>query len=161
MEFRYLLSLGSNLGNRHAHLMRGLQLLGCEVNVRRVTRIMETLPLQSPDHDVKEHGAYLNCVVDCEGSYEAQELYDDVICPIEDVVGHDRTQKWQPRALDVDVLFWAHNDDTTFDACTPIRSQEDRGFKVPHMGVWTRPFLLELIESDLHLSRHRLMALMD
>lgn len=158
MDYRYLLSLGSNLGNRHAHLMRGIQLLGCEVTVRSVTRLMETLPLPSARYVTADHEPYLNCVVDCESDLDAQHLYDEVICPIEDVVGHSREEKWRPRELDVDVLFWAHNDAPTFHLCTPLKVRSDRGFSVPHTDVWTRPFLMDLIESDLKIDSRRLRS---
>jgi 2-amino-4-hydroxy-6-hydroxymethyldihydropteridine diphosphokinase len=157
MDYRYLLSLGSNLGNRHAHLMSGVQLLACEVQIRGVTRIIETIPLTHPDHDVSEHGAYLNCVLDCASDRTPTELYEEVIKPIEDVIGHDREAKWMPRELDIDVLFWAQNDHADFHRCSPLAQHGDRGVVVPHVGVWARPFLMDLIENDLKVDKTRLM----
>jgi 2-amino-4-hydroxy-6-hydroxymethyldihydropteridine diphosphokinase len=158
MDYRFLLSLGSNLGNRHAHLLRGIQLLGCEVTIKRVTRILETIPLSHPYHDVSDHGPYLNCVLDCATDRDASELYHDVIKPIEDVVGHDREEKWRPRELDIDVLFWAHNENEVFHLCPPLQHDGDRGLMVPHVEVWTRPFLMDLIENDLKVDKTRLLS---
>jgi 2-amino-4-hydroxy-6-hydroxymethyldihydropteridine diphosphokinase len=119
---------------------------------------METVPLQSARYATADHEPYLNCVVDCESDLDAQHLYNEVICPIEDVVGHSREEKWRPRELDVDVLFWAHNDAPSFHLCTPLKVRSDRGFAVPHTDVWARPFLMDLIESDLKIDSRRLRS---
>ena len=157
MEYRYLLSLGSNLGNRHAHLVTGIHLLACEVQIKGVTRIIETTPLTHPEYDVSEHPPYLNCVLDCATDRTPTELYEDVIRPIEDVIGHDREERWQPRELDVDVLFWAHNEHALFHRCRPLIHQGERGVIVPHVGVWSRPFLMDLIEHDLKVDKAQLL----
>lgn len=157
MQYRYLLSLGSNLGHRHSHLLTGIQLLGCEVQIKGVTRIIETIPMSHPELDVSDHPPYLNCVLDCATDRTPTELYEEVIKPIEDVIGHDRDAKWLPRELDIDVLFWAHNEHPLFHRCSPLAQHGERGVTVPHVGVWSRPFLLDLIENDLKVDKARLL----
>lgn len=156
MDYRYLLSLGSNLGHRHSHLLRGIQLLSCEVRMRRISRIMETTPLTSSLYETSEHEPYLNCVVECESDREALELYEEVIRPIEDMIGHSRVEKWQPRELDIDILFWAQNDGRKFDQCSVLQIKQEDSFQVPHQAVWSRSFLLDLITSDLNIDAQRL-----
>ena len=77
---RAFLSLGSNLGDRQAHLRRAVDQLraGSRPAVTAVSRVYETDPVGGPD----DQGAFLNLVV---------ELV--------------RSVRWGPRTLDVDIIW--------------------------------------------------------
>jgi len=90
-----VVSLGSNLGDRLAHLQHGLRALP---SVARVSPVYETAPVGGPPQDL-----YLNAVV----------LLGDDVSPraafeagqrAEASAARVRDERWGPRTLDVDVV---------------------------------------------------------
>jgi 2-amino-4-hydroxy-6-hydroxymethyldihydropteridine diphosphokinase len=93
---RAFLALGSNLGDRWAHLRKAVDALP---DVVAVSPVYETAPVGGPEGQ----GPYLNCVVELRTSLGARELLD-VGRRLEDAAGRVRSERWGPRPLDVDVL---------------------------------------------------------
>ena len=155
---RYLLSFGSNLGNRQQNCEQGLQLLSQYVQDQRCSRWISTAPLTSSEYDTTDHQYYLNFVVVGSSSLNPPDLYD-VIAAIEDRVGHSRVEKWLPRNLDIDILFYAKDDHQDFIACSPLKYYSKyNSLEVPHQGFWQRGFLQELVEQDLGIPLPKLKA---
>ena len=110
-----VLSLGSNLGDRLAHLRLGVHVLAA----RAVSPVYETAPvggIEQPD--------FLNVVVLCDldagqAWARAQEA--------ERLAGRVRAVRWGPRTLDVDVV-WADGDEP--------------GIELPHPRAHERAFVL-------------------
>lgn len=119
---RVLLGLGSNLGDRAAHLRAAVAGLGDEVVA--VSPVYETAPVGGP-----EQGAFLNVVVELRTAASARDLL--VLAQrLEAEAERVRTVRWGPRTLDVDVL-WI--DGETVD-------QPD--LVVPHPRMFERAFVL-------------------
>jgi 2-amino-4-hydroxy-6-hydroxymethyldihydropteridine diphosphokinase len=101
---RAFLSLGSNLGDRTAHLRRAVDQLraGSDPTVTAVSRVYETEPLGGPD----DQGAFLNLVVELAVS-EAVDPYRllEQCHRLEAAAGRVRTVRWGPRTLDADVIW--------------------------------------------------------
>ncbi|MFK7826984.1 MAG: 2-amino-4-hydroxy-6-hydroxymethyldihydropteridine diphosphokinase [Oligoflexales bacterium] len=155
---RYLLSFGSNLGNRQENCQFGLELLSQHVRNIRCSRWISTEPLTSPEYDTTDHQDYLNFVLEVSSCLSPAQLYR-MIVSIEDKIGHSRADKWLPRQLDIDILFWANNDHRDFVSCSPLSySNIDDDLLIPHQGFWSRDFLLNLIEKDLCIPLHALRA---
>lgn len=94
---RALLALGSNLGDRRAHLAAAIAAMPDLVDV---SGVYETAPVGGPD----EQGAYLNMVVALETEMSARELLD--LCRrLEMAAERVRVERWGPRTLDVDVAW--------------------------------------------------------
>lgn len=143
--YRYLLAFGSNLGDREAHCRRGLALLATVVEIRRSSPWVYTPALTSPLYDCRDHGEYLNFVIDSATTLGPEQLYQEIVA-IEDHIGHDRQSKWRPRQLDIDILAWSDNDAALFASCTPRRWQsEARQLWIPHPELQHRKFLLDAI----------------
>ncbi len=110
-----VLSLGSNLGDRIAHLRLGVRVLAAHA----VSPVYETAPvggIEQPD--------FLNVVVLCDldaaqAWARAQEA--------ERLAGRVREVRWGPRTLDVDVV-WADGDEP--------------GIELPHPRAHERAFVL-------------------
>ena len=51
------------------------------------------------------------------------ELYLRIV-EIEDTIGHNRSGKWLPRELDIDIIFWAKNKEDNFNNCSPLSLQK-------------------------------------
>jgi len=118
---RAFLGLGSNLGDRLAHLRRAVASLP---DLVAVSDLYETDPVGGP-----EQGPYLNLVVELGTSLGPRELL--VLAQrLETEAGRVREVRWGPRTLDVDVL-WLEG--VTVDEPDLI---------VPHPRLWERRFVL-------------------
>ena len=120
---RAFLGLGSNLGDRHAHLARAVEGLP---DVVAVSRLYETEPVGGPPGQ----GPYLNVVVELDTDLGPRPLLE-VARRLEDGAGRERGVRWGPRTLDVDVLLV---DDLVV---------EDADLVVPHPRMWQRRFVVD------------------
>jgi len=101
---RVFLSLGSNLGDRRAHLRRAVDQLraGSSPSVTAVSPVYETEPVGGPG----DQGAFLNLVVEL-AVPEAVDPYRvlEQCHRLEAAAGRVRTVRWGPRTLDADVIW--------------------------------------------------------
>jgi 2-amino-4-hydroxy-6-hydroxymethyldihydropteridine diphosphokinase len=123
---RAYLALGSNLGDRVAHLQHAIDELDRhdEVDVVAVSRVYATDPVGGP-----EQGEYLNAVVAVDTTLAPHALLH-VAHAVEQAARRERSVRWGPRTLDVDVLL--HGESTVDDA----------ELTVPHPRMWERDFVL-------------------
>lgn len=92
-----VLSLGSNLGDRLAHLAAGLEVLRSTIVVRAVSPVYETAPVGGP-----EQGPYLNIAV-LAGVPDGRSALAAAHAA-ERAQGRERGIRFGPRTLDVDVI---------------------------------------------------------
>jgi len=90
------LGLGSNLGDREAHLREALDALP---GVKGVSQVYETEPLGGPPGQ----GPYLNLVVELDTDLSPRSLLE-VAKRLEEAAGRQPSERHAPRPLDVDVL---------------------------------------------------------
>jgi 2-amino-4-hydroxy-6-hydroxymethyldihydropteridine diphosphokinase len=129
---RAYLALGSNLGDRVAHLQQAVDgLAGTPgVEVVAVSRVYETTPVGGPPQ-----GDYLNAVVALETALSPRELLA-VAQRQEAAAGRVRGERWGPRSLDVDVLIVGDAHVSEPDLVVPHpRLQERRFVLVPLADV--------------------------
>ncbi len=118
---RAFLGLGSNLGDRLAHLRAAVEAIP---DVDAVSSVYETVPVGGPSQD-----DYLNLVVRMQTALTARELLE--VCRIrESATERVRGVRWGPRTLDVDVL-WIDGEVV-----------EDDDLIVPHPRMFERSFVL-------------------
>jgi 2-amino-4-hydroxy-6-hydroxymethyldihydropteridine diphosphokinase len=118
---RAFLGLGSNIGDRLEHLRTAVAGLD---DVVAVSPVYETEPVGGPDQ-----GRYLNLVVELDTSLDAHALLQE--CRRLETEAHrERTERWGPRTLDVDVL-WVDGEE-----------RDDPDIEVPHPRMWQRRFVL-------------------
>ena len=124
------LGLGSNLGDRRAHLAIAMAHLEAIGRITAGSSLYETAPVGGPPQ-----GAYLNAVVVVETSLPAPEVLAAGHAA-EREAGRARTRHWGPRSLDVDLLLYG---DAAIDR---------PGLVVPHPRLHLRRFVLEpLVEA--------------
>ncbi len=111
-----VVSVGSNLGDRLAHLRRAVEVLAPTA----VSGVWETAPVGGPEQD-----DYLNAVLLC--PLDATAAWDRAQAA-ELAAGRVRRVRWGPRTLDVDVV-WAP---------PPVPA----GLVVPHPRAHERAFVL-------------------
>ena len=127
------IALGSNLGDRHAHLAAARAAIAAlpDTTLLAVTTIEDTTPLGGLDQP-----AYLNQMVRVETTLPPHALLEALLA-IETAQGRRRSERWASRTLDLDIVRYG---DLTFS--------DDR-LTVPHPGLASREFWRrELAELD-------------
>ncbi len=103
-RLRAFLGLGSNLGDRWAHLRRAVDQLraGGRAPVVAVSRVYESSPVGGPE----DQSHFLNLVVELAlGPEPDPHLLLRECHRLEAAAGRVRNVRWGPRTLDVDVLW--------------------------------------------------------
>lgn len=138
-------AIGSNVGDRMAHVAFALEELDRSPGVRLIRRstLHETQPVGPPGQ-----GPYLNAVVELASGLSPRQLLLTLL-DIERKRGRDRSReaRFGPRTLDLDLLTWG--------TATPGDAAIDApGLVVPHPRMHERPFvLLPLAELAPDLAR--------
>ena len=122
---RIAISLGSNLGDRRAHLEYAIDALRLDLIDITVSSFLETDPVGVGP----EHGAYLNAAVVGHTQLTARMLMERLL-EIEEERGRARPYPMAPRTLDADLLLYGDE---------IIR--ED-GLTIPHPRFRERDFVL-------------------
>jgi 2-amino-4-hydroxy-6-hydroxymethyldihydropteridine diphosphokinase len=124
---RAFLGLGSNVGDRWAHLRRAAAAVP---DLVRTSPVYETEPVGGPPGQRR----FLNAVAELETSLEPHQLLG-VCHRLEETAGRVRAEHHGPRTLDVDVLLMV---DPTGEQITV----DEPDLTVPHPLMWERPFVL-------------------
>jgi 2-amino-4-hydroxy-6-hydroxymethyldihydropteridine diphosphokinase len=124
-EFAFL-GLGSNMGDRLGYLQAGVDLLedARGIRVDEVSGVYETDPVGGPDQ-----GPYLNLAIRVATSLSPRGLLRRCQS-VEASLGRERTVRWGPRTLDVDILLYGR------------RVVEGRRLQIPHPRLAERAFAL-------------------
>ena len=122
---RVAIALGSNLGDRAAHLDYALRRLASTLSSMKVSRWYETEPV-----GVGPQPGFLNGVVVGDTDRSARELLDALLT-IERERGRDRPSPGAPRSLDLDLILYGD------------RVIDEDGLIVPHPRFRERRFVLE------------------
>jgi 2-amino-4-hydroxy-6-hydroxymethyldihydropteridine diphosphokinase len=131
-----LLGLGTNLGDRAAHLRAALEGLGGLGSVERVSRVYESEPYGYVDQP-----RFLNMAVLLRTVLPPDALLG-ALKELEVRIGRVPTHRMGPRVIDIDILFY---DDVQIEA---------EGLRIPHPGVMDRAFVIApLLDLDIGL-RH-------
>ena len=135
------IALGSNMGDRQAHLQRGVDMLketkGCRVG--RVSDFITTAPYGYLDQE-----DFLNGCLELDTLLTPQELLER-LHEIEQAENRERKIHWGPRTLDLDIIFF---DDLVLDS-------ED--LHIPHVEMQKREFVLKPLNQIAPWVRHPLL----
>lgn len=136
MKKSVYLSLGSNLGDRPAHLETAIEKLRQLGAVPAVSSFYETEPVE-----MRQQGWFLNCVIKLETEAMPRKLLSRVL-EIEQSMGRKRTQSKGPRNIDIDILLFG----------TSV--VEAKGLTIPHPAMHQRRFVLEPLAEIAPEVRH-------
>lgn len=142
MAGQALVGLGSNLGDRRAHLSDGLRRLEAVpgVTVERVSAFVETRPW-----GVADQPDFLNAAASLRTTLEPEPLLAELL-RIEAACGRERGRRWGPRTLDLDLLFF---DDRVLSSADLV---------LPHPRLHCRGFVLEPLAQVAPDFRHPVLG---
>lgn len=119
------LGLGSNVGNRAENIKNAIGLI--EKNIGKIAKkshLYETQPWGEPNQE-----PFYNQVIMVNTTQDPRELLDK-ISRAERELGRERKEKWGPRIIDIDILFYGK------------RVIRDKGLEIPHPELHKRAFVL-------------------
>ena len=138
-----VIALGSNIGNPTENLDLALALLREATDVKKVSSFYVTKPIGYEDQP-----DFVNAVCIIETELPAMDLLN-MLHGIEKAMGRERTIKWGPRTLDLDIIQYG----------SMLSSAEE--LTLPHPRAHERKFVLEPwheIEPDAILLTHGKIA---
>ena len=134
-----VIALGSNIGNPKENLDLAIALLREAADVEKVSSYYVTKPVGYEDQP-----DFVNAVCIIESQLPAIELLN-MLHGIEKTMGREKTIKWGPRTIDLDIIQYG----------TILSSAEE--LTLPHPRAFERKFVLEPwaeIEPDAILLTH-------
>jgi 2-amino-4-hydroxy-6-hydroxymethyldihydropteridine diphosphokinase len=120
------IALGSNLGDRAAHLAFAVDRLSRTLRQLRVSKLIDTAPAGVPEDQPR----FLNAAATGTTTLEPRAVLDELLA-IERLRGRERPYRFAPRTLDLDLILYGD------------RLVRENGLEVPHPRFRERPFVLE------------------
>ena len=118
------LSLGSNIGNRKRNLRKALEeLKKQDIKEIKVSSLYETEPVGP------EQRNFYNIAGKFKTSLQPRELLK-VLKNIEEKLGREKTFRWGPRVIDIDILFYGK------------QVKKKKNLIIPHKEIINRAFVL-------------------
>ncbi len=129
MQSPILLSLGSNLGDREINLRTALECLEeAGISVTSRSSLYETEPV-----DLQDQPNFVNLVCEVKTLLAPNQLLETCLT-VEKDMGRERNQRWGPRKIDIDILFYGEE----------IIDQPQ--LQIPHPRLSQRRFVLVPLE---------------
>ena len=126
---KYLIGLGTNLGNKTKNIENALLLLEKQGKILKKSHLDHTKAW-----GIKDQPDFFNMVIFFETQHDPFQLLE-IIFGIEKQIGRIREKRWGPRIIDIDIL-WAEN-----------MIINKNGLIIPHPFLHKRDFVLrEIIE---------------
>jgi dihydroneopterin aldolase/2-amino-4-hydroxy-6-hydroxymethyldihydropteridine diphosphokinase len=144
------IGIGSNLESPAENCLKAIEHLQAH---SEVTLIARSCLYQSEPFGITDQNWFVNCAVQLTTALSPEELLQECLS-IEQKMGRTRSEKWGPRIIDLDILFY---DDL-------ILKQER--LEIPHPGIVERSFVLapmceiapEFIHPELKKSAQTLLT---
>jgi len=118
------IGIGSNLGNRIENCLKALNEVAGFASILAVSPVYETEPVGKEDQP-----DFINCVVKVGTKLSPSRLLIS-LKSVEEKLGRSRKERWEPRVIDLDIIFY---DDLV------IETQE---LTIPHPRAHLRGFVL-------------------
>ncbi|MBI2485654.1 MAG: 2-amino-4-hydroxy-6-hydroxymethyldihydropteridine diphosphokinase [Deltaproteobacteria bacterium] len=118
------ISIGSNLGDRVENCIKAVREISSFATVLALSSIYETEPVGKEDQPY-----FINCVVKIETELSPSDLLAS-LQSVEDRLGRRVEERWGPRVIDLDIIFYNH---------LVIETEE---LTIPHPRAHLRRFVL-------------------
>lgn len=125
-ENRAFIAFGSNIGNRINFLRAAAKAIQKDSNmeIKRLSPVYETKPYGN-----KKQSNFLNAVIEIKTTYSLMKCFSQ-LKTIEKQIGRQKTVKWGPREIDLDLLFYNN------------KIFSNKKVTVPHKDIQNRDFVL-------------------
>ena len=125
MRNKIYLLLGSNLDEREKNLLRAIQ----KINEQAGTVLLVSALYTSQPWGVLDQPEFLNQAIEIKSDYPPRQLLQK-LSSIEIEIGREKTTRWGPRVIDIDILFYENI----------ILIEKD--LIIPHPAITARRFTL-------------------
>lgn len=137
---KVVLSLGSNVGDRQSNLSAAInRIFEIPAMLLKKSSIYQTAPWGN-----KDQPDFFNQVLEIETALDAHALMEKLLS-IEESMGRKRKEKWEPRIIDIDILFF--NEEIL----------ETEKLTIPHKLLHERKFILEPLHEILPSKNHPIL----
>ncbi len=142
------LSLGSNKLDRAENLNTALRYLAEQMSILNTSSIYQSKAWGNTDQD-----DFYNMVIEVDTEMDAASLMTGLL-NIETSMGRERLVKWEPRIIDIDILFYENEQWNEADLIIPHPYLHERNFVlVPMMEISSAYIHPVLGKSILELSK--------
>jgi len=121
------ISIGSNLGDKIGNCKTAIEEIAAFAKIVKVSSLYETDPV-----DYEEQPNFINCAAEIRTDFSPHKLLTNLNL-IEEKLGRVRTEKWGPRTIDLDIIFYDN------------QVIKDDNLIIPHPRAHLRRFVLEPI----------------
>jgi len=120
------IGIGSNLGEKVENCRRAIEAIGSDARNRVVgcSRLFRTEPVGKKDQEW-----FINGVAAVETAMSPRELLEFLLS-VEKKMGRNRIERWGPRIIDLDILFFGD------------RVLNEKGLQIPHPRLHERRFVM-------------------
>ncbi|MBR2141003.1 MAG: dihydropteroate synthase [Rickettsiales bacterium] len=144
------LAVGTNLGNRKQNILDAIRKLWeNKISVLQVSPLYETSALLLKHSPSSWNIPYYNCAIKIKTDVEPLELLH-ILKKIEKEMGRDFTNKWSPRIIDLDIIFYKNQNVNLPELTIPHKSYRDRSFVLDPLS-----FLCPERIKDYYVEQHR------
>jgi len=140
------IGIGSNLGEKLENCLRAVEAIGSDARncLVRCSRFYRTEPMGK-----KDQAWFINGVAAVETAMGPRELLEFLLS-VEKEMGRARKERWGPRIIDLDILFYGD------------RVLNEEGLQIPHPRLHERRFVLvplkEIAPGLVHPVFHRTVS---
>jgi len=117
-----IILLGSNLGDRLANLQQAITSIASFSTILQQSNIYQTAAWGNTDQ-----ADFLNQAIEIQTNQTAENLMHALLA-IESQMGRVRLQKWEPRIIDLDIIFYESEIHTTDFIQIPHPEMQNRAF---------------------------------
>lgn len=140
------IALGTNIEPRKTHLNKALTALeeGESIKITKKSSIYETEPVGYLDQK-----SFLNMVIEIDTSFTAINLLK--YCQsIEQELGRERTIRFGPRTIDLDILVYNEEDKSTDRLTIPHPRMHERAFVLIPLNEIAPDLFIKTLGKDVH-----------
>ena len=138
------LSLGSNKFDRAENLRSAMHFLAEHMSILHKSSVYQTKAWGNTNQD-----DFYNAVIEVETLLTAHDLMQTIL-DIEMKMGRIRTQKWEAREIDIDILFYEDAQINEKDLCIPHPFFHERKFVISPMLELNPQYLHPVFNKTIH-----------
>jgi 2-amino-4-hydroxy-6-hydroxymethyldihydropteridine diphosphokinase len=139
------ISLGSNLGAREQHLRKAIELIG---QLPQTTLIRESKMYSTAAWGKTDQPDFINMVIEINSSLLPETLMEALLV-LEEKMGRIRNDHWGPRLIDMDILFYGEEVQSTLTLILPHPEVQNRNFVLIPLNELAPGFIHPVLKKNI------------